>query len=125
MPLWGYEDESDPAVMAQKIDAAADHGIDAFLFDWYMYEDGPFLEGCLDKGFLKAPNVGRLKFGLMWANHDWLEIHPYKRGTPQKKLYSGTVTPAHFEAICDHVIQNYFLHPVVLADRRPAVLLVL
>ncbi|MCP4641009.1 MAG: family 78 glycoside hydrolase catalytic domain, partial [bacterium] len=31
VPLWGYEDESDPAAMAKKIDAAADHGIDAFI----------------------------------------------------------------------------------------------
>src|ERR1041384_3177331 len=44
VPLWGYQDESKPAVMAQKIAAAADHGIDAFIFDWYYYDDGPFLD---------------------------------------------------------------------------------
>ena len=27
IPLWGYTDESDPAVMAKKIAAAADHGV--------------------------------------------------------------------------------------------------
>lgn len=31
VPLWGYEDEADPKVMAKKIDAAADHGIGAFI----------------------------------------------------------------------------------------------
>ena len=41
VPAWGYTDESDPKEMAQKIDAAADHGIDAFIFDWYYYDDGP------------------------------------------------------------------------------------
>jgi hypothetical protein len=35
VPLWGYLDESDPKVMAQKIAAAADYGIDAFIFDWF------------------------------------------------------------------------------------------
>ena len=35
VPLWGYEMDNDPTVMAKKIDAAADHGIDHFLFDWY------------------------------------------------------------------------------------------
>src|SRR5579871_2627735 len=35
VPVWGYEDESNPKAMAKKIDAAADHGIDAFIFDWY------------------------------------------------------------------------------------------
>ena len=54
-PLWGHEDESDPAVMARKIDAAADHGIDAFIFDWYYYDDGPFLERGIEKGFFDAP----------------------------------------------------------------------
>ncbi len=80
MPLWGYEDESDPAVMARKIAAAADHGIAAFLFDWYWYDDGPFLGRALDEGFLRAPNVDRLKFAFMWANHDWVDIHPAKLG---------------------------------------------
>ena len=111
MPLWGYADESDPKVMAQKIAAAADHGIDAFIFDWYYYDDGPFLDRPIDSGFLKAKNNHRLKFAFMWANHDWLEIHPYKRGTPQKLLFPGKVTPATFERICDHVIKDYFQHP--------------
>ncbi len=111
VPLWGYTDESDPKVMAQKIDAAADHGIDAFIFDWYYYNDGPFLDRPIDNGFLQASNNARLKFAFMWANHDWLEIHPYKRGTEQQVLYPGVVTPEHFEKICDHVIKSYFQHP--------------
>ena len=110
-PLWGYGDESDPAVMARKIDAAADHGIDAFIFDWYYYNDGPFLDRPLDRGFLKAANKGRLKFALMWANHDWVEIQPYKRGAPAKLLYPGTVTAEMFSKICDHVIRDYFGRP--------------
>ena len=111
VPLWGYGDESDPAVMAQKIDAAADHGINAFIFDWYYYNDGPFLERPIDNGFLKAPNNHRLKFAFMWANHDWQEIHPYRRGTRRQLLYPGAVTPENFEKICDLLIRNYFQHP--------------
>jgi len=34
----------------QKIDAAADHGIDAFIFDWYYYNDGLFLQ----RGFVRV-----------------------------------------------------------------------
>lgn len=111
VPLWGYGDESNPDVMAQKIDAAADHGIDAFIFDWYYYNDGPFLERPIDEGFLKAKNNARLKFAFMWANHDWVEIHPYKRGTEQKLLYPGAVTPETFSKISDLLIRNYFSHP--------------
>jgi hypothetical protein len=108
VPLWGYTDEKNPSIMEQKIDAAANNGIDCFIFDWYMYEDGPFLNRCLDEGFLKARNRGRIKFGLMWANHDWVDIHPYTRGTPQKLLYPGKVSPKRFDEICDFVISAYF-----------------
>ncbi len=111
VPLWGYTDESNAKVMEQKIAAAADHGIGAFIFDWYYYNDGPFLDRPIDKGFLKAKNNKRIKFALMWANHDWVDIHPYKKGTPQKLLYPGQVTPENFEKICDHIIKDYFLHP--------------
>ncbi len=111
VPLWGYADEADPKVMAQKIAAAADHGIDAFIFDWYYYNDGPFLDRPIDLGFLKAENNARLKFAFMWANHDWIELHPYRRGAERQVLYPGTVTPENFEKICDHVIRAYFQHP--------------
>lgn len=110
VPLWGYEDESDPQVMAKKIDAAADHGIDAFIFDWYDY-NGPFLENPINKGFLKAPNRNRLKFALMWANHDWLDIQPYRRGAPAKLMYPGKVDQKAYDRITDHVINDYFLQP--------------
>ena len=109
IPLWGYTDESDPKVMAQKIAAAADNGINVFIYDWYYYNDGPFLEKGLDEGFLKATNCNRLKFALMWANHNWVEIQPYKKGTPKKLLFPGEVTSAAFDRICDHVIKGYFL----------------
>jgi len=112
VPLWGYEDESDPKVMAKKIDAAADHGIDAFIFDWYHYDDGPFLERPLNEGFLKAENNHRLKFALMWANHDWQKnLFPFTKGDAWDTLYPGKVSPECFETICDHIITSYFQHP--------------
>ncbi len=111
MPAWGYTDEADPIQMAQKIDAAADNGIDAFIFDWYMYEDGPFLERGIDEGFLKAENCERIKFGLMWANHDWVDIHPYTKGEEQKLLYPAIVSPERFDEICDFIVEKYFTEP--------------
>ena len=112
IPLWGYEDESDPKVMAKKIDAAADHGINAFIFDWYYYDDGPFLERPIDNGFLKAKNNGRMKFALMWANHNWQRnLFPYTKGAPREVLYPGKVSPESFDKICNHVIKDYFQHP--------------
>jgi Glycosyltransferase WbsX len=110
-PLWGYEDESAPEVFARKIDAAADHGLSHFLFDWYWYSGEPFLHRCLENGYLKAPNKRRLKFALMWANHDWLDIQPAKRSSPPALLHAGAVTPAVFDKMTDYVTATYFTDP--------------
>ncbi|MCK4747666.1 MAG: glycoside hydrolase family 99-like domain-containing protein [Bacteroidales bacterium] len=78
VPLWGYTDESDPSVMACKIDAAADYGIDAFIFDWYWDNKGIYWERGLEQGFLQAPNNNRLQFALMWAMSDFYDLFPYR-----------------------------------------------
>lgn len=92
VPMWGYTDESDPAVMEQKIDAAASHGIDVFIYDWYWWENGPSLEACLEKGYMGASNNQQVKFGIMWANH-------------------RPVTRATFDQAAGHVINTYSQHP--------------
>jgi hypothetical protein len=111
VPAWGYFDESDPQWAAKEIDLAADSGIDAFIYDWYHYEDGPYLEGGLDNGFLNAPNRNRMKFALMWANHDWLDMHPAQASSPPALLSSGRVSREAFDRITDHVIERYFSQP--------------
>lgn len=111
VPLWGYENEADPKVMEKKIKAAADHGLSAFLFDWYWYEEGPYLHRCLEDGFLKADNNSDLKFALMWANHDWLEIQPATRCQPYPKRTIGAVSEEVFIKATDHMIAHYFGHP--------------
>lgn len=109
-PLWGYEDEADPQVMAQKIEAASRHGVTNFIFDWYWYDDGPFLQNGLEQGFLHAENNDQIKFSLMWANHDWFDIHPQRVGQPYKLLYPGAVCKNTFETIIDYTIGKYLAH---------------
>ncbi len=111
VPAWGYEDEADPAVFAKKIAAAADHGLDAFIFDWYWYDDGPFLQRGLEEGCLRAANTDRLRFALMWANHNWVDIHPMKLGNPPKLLYPGQITRETWDGMTDYIIDRYFRHP--------------
>lgn len=111
VPLWGYTDEANPKDMVQKIDAAAEYGVDVFLFDWYYYDDGPFLERTIDEGFLKAENCEKIKFALMWANHDWVEIFPKYKDVPSELIYPGRVSPETFDKICDLVIEKYFKQP--------------
>lgn len=111
IPLWGYEDEAKPEVMEKKIAAAADHGLTSFIFDWYWYNDGPYLQRALEEGFLKARNNDRLKFAIMWANHDLVDIHPAQRSRPCNTLAEGVVTREAFVKATEHVIENYFNHP--------------
>lgn len=110
IPVWGYCDESDPKVMKLKIRAAQEHGIDYFIFDYYYYNDGPFLSHCLDNGFLPAVSGEPLRFALMWANHNWVDIHPCSR-VSHPLLYPGAVSPERFTAITNHIIEHYFKHP--------------
>ena len=110
-PLWGYEDEADPEVMAKKISAAKTHGIDVFVFDWYWYGGTPYLERCLTEGFLPAKNCNDLKFALMWANHDWRNFHPGGRNTNYPIQYPWDSTPETIGEVWDYVIENFMLKP--------------
>lgn len=110
-PLWGYEDESDPAVMEKKIAVAKEYGIDGFIFDTYYYDDGPYREKCLDEGFLKAKNCDSIDFAVMWCNHDAIYAHPSPRLIISPTLKSGAVTEQSFIDITNDFIKKYFCKP--------------
>ena len=97
--------------MEEKIAEAADAGIDFFIFDWYYYDDGPFLHRALEEGFFGARNRGRLKFCTMWANHDWTDIHPITTYDDPPLLYPGKVGRATFEKAAQIHIERYFPRP--------------
>ncbi len=111
VPLWGYEDESDPTIFSKKIQAGVAAGIGTFIFDWYWYEGSPFLQRALEQGFLQSPANRQQSFALMWANHDWLNIHPAPRATPYQRLFDGAVNASDFVTLTDYVIERYFSHP--------------
>ncbi|MDD3154397.1 MAG: glycoside hydrolase family 99-like domain-containing protein [Victivallaceae bacterium] len=108
-PRWGYVNEADPCVMEMEINAAADHGVNVFIYDWYWYDRRPFLENCLNDGYLKASNHHRVKFYLMWANHDvgngWDIRNSHLRNN---MIWSGMVDFKEFQVIARRVITNYF-----------------
>ena len=111
-PLWGYVNEADPYVMEMEINAAADHGINVFIYDWYWYDRMPFLESCLNDGYLKAKNNDRVQFYLMWAIHDVPYLWDIRNSHIENTvLWKGAVDRKEFEVIANRLIEKYFSHP--------------
>jgi hypothetical protein len=112
LPLWGYEMDDDPVAVAKKIEAATDHGVNAFIYDWFWYDGKPYLEEALNEGFLKAKNNQKMKFYIMWANHDvpgnmW---NPYRYKT-DSLIWKGSVDWDNYKIIVERVIRQYFTQP--------------
>ena len=108
-PLWGYVNEANPDVMQMQIECAVNHGVNVFIYDWYWYDNRPFLENCLNDGFLKANNNDKMKFYIMWANHDadhtWdIRLSDERPGV----IWRGTVDRKQFEIIGRRWIDRYF-----------------
>ncbi len=111
-PLWGYGNEADPRVMEMQIDAAADHGVNVFIYDWYWYDGRPFLEPCLNNGYLQARNNHRVKFYLMWANHDVDHLWDTRiSDIPGNVIWRADLGRREFEIIGRRWIERYFTHP--------------
>jgi hypothetical protein len=108
VPTWGYENEADPTVVAKKIDAAVAHGVNVFIYDWYWYKDRPFLEDALNKGFLGAPNNGKMKFFIMWANHHVNLLWDNKVAKKNRIRWRAWVDADGFDRIAKRWIDQYF-----------------
>ncbi|MBQ8229530.1 MAG: glycoside hydrolase family 99-like domain-containing protein [Clostridia bacterium] len=112
-PLWGYQDEADPAVMEWQIEEAVKHGVNVFIYDWYWYDNRPFLENCLNDGFLQAKNRDKMKFYLMWANHSATTMWDKRLADIDDliDIWSGNVDRKTFEVIVARLIEKYFKQP--------------
>lgn len=109
VPLWGYEDESDPSVFAKKISCAERYGLNGFIFDFYWYKSvGPFRKKCLEEGFLKADNSKSFEFGINWCNHDPIYVHPAQLIHHNPEMADGTTDLQLFYDITEYCIHHYF-----------------
>lgn len=109
-PLWGYCNEADPYVMEMQIEAASDHGVNVFIYDWYWFDNRPFLEQCLNNGYLKAKNNHKVKFYIMWANHVATTIWDKRTAELDNPIWDCGASPEVFETICERMIKQYFCH---------------
>ena len=110
-PLWGTVDEADPEVMEFQIKEALRHGVNVFIYDWYWYDRRPFLEQCLDDGFLGAPNNEDMQFYLMWANHDAGYLWDKRQPDVKETIWFGSQPRSEFDRICRRVTDMYFSRP--------------
>jgi len=95
--------------------------VNVFIYDWYWYDNRPFLENCLNDGFLKARNNHRMKFYIMWANHNvgyaWDVRNSDMEGgytleeLSSTMLYSGEANREQVRTIIDRMIEKYFTLP--------------
>jgi hypothetical protein len=47
----------------------------------------------------------------MWANHDWMDIHPAKLNGNSSTLYRAASVSSTFDKMTDHIVSKYFSHP--------------
>lgn len=121
-PLWGPINEADPAIMEMEIEQATRHGVNVFIFDWYWYDARPFMETTLTNGFLKAKNRSKMKFYLMWANHDVVNTWDTRISNkdPENVIWRGSVDRDEFERLCRRNIDMFFKQPEYYKiDGRP------
>ncbi len=111
IPLLGYQDEADPAVMRQHVELALAHGVNVFIVDWYWYENAPCFERQLNEGLIPALEGTGCKFYLMWANHDvdtlWNMDEDTHWDRPRKTLWSGRVTREVLEPMFERIVEKY------------------
>lgn len=69
-PILGYYREGDPEVADWQIKWALEHGISFFIYDWYWDQGARQLEHGLHDAYLKSRYKDKLKFCLLWANHN-------------------------------------------------------
>ncbi|MDR1129611.1 MAG: glycoside hydrolase family 99-like domain-containing protein [Prevotellaceae bacterium] len=124
-PLWGYEPDDDPGIMEKWINAASDHKVNTFIFDWYWYDGKPFLENTV-RAFVRSPNTDRMNFYLMWANHHITGrlLNSYKYSVEKYPndtlIWKGTVDWDDYKNVVSHVITHFFKQPNYLRiDGQP------
>ena len=107
-PLWGYYDEADPVWASREVELAATFGVHAWMVDWYWHEGTQFYQEQIEQGLLRAPNRDKLKFALMWANHDWKNVYPARSPDEAAVIFPQVHTLPDFEHVANYCAEHYW-----------------
>jgi glycosyl transferase family WbsX len=118
-PLWGMYDESvpssfneaDPEWAAREIELASNSGINVFMIDWYWHLGTMFYHEQVERGFLKAPNRNKMKFAVMWANHNWTNLYPAPLQGKEAMINPQTYSEDDMERVTDYLLEHYLREP--------------
>ena len=110
-PTLGEFNEADPEWAQREIDLAAKSGITGWMIDWYWHSGTMFFHEQLEQGFLKAPNNGKLKFAVMWANHDWKNYFPASSPESAPMLITQEYSVEDCVRAVRYAIDHYFHAP--------------
>ena len=81
------------------------------MVDWYWHDGAMFYQEQLENGFLAARNQSRLRFALMWANHDWRAVYPARSPDEAQILLPQTHSERDCLRVIDYCIEHYFHQP--------------
>ena len=110
-PLLGYYNEALPAVAEQEIELASSYGITGWMIDWYWHNGKQFLQQQLEQGLLQAGNRNKLKFAIMWANHDWKNVFPAPSEGRAAMLLPQRHSIEDCERVTSYCCEHYFRQP--------------
>lgn len=114
-PLLGEYSSADPRVAAQHVAWASEYGIDFFAVSWAGR--GSPADRYLEAGLLAAPNVGDIRFAILYESLLAL-------GHRDHRVDFDDATTGRFVSDLDYLARRYFSHPRYLTlDGRPVLFL--
>ena len=109
-PLWGISTKPTPT-MGMEIDVATGTGERLYL-RLVLVRWPPVHGDNAHNGFLKAKNVDKMKFYLMWANHEVVNVWDTTGGHKRHNvIWTGKVDESGFEKILQAEYEKCFKHP--------------
>ncbi len=110
-PMWGCYKELELEWARREIDLAATSGIDVFMVDWYWHSGEMFLHEWLENSFLKSPNRDKIKFAVMWANHDWYNFYLAPEEGQEAVLLPQVYSDDDMDRVGAYLVDHYFTQP--------------